>query len=255
MCRSQNQEERATHPRSVFVCFMLPSASEFASSSSPAPNTSRSKSMASQSMISTACTLSLSSVACPCGIPSQRCAPLLPIQYKISTIYRSSILLSYLIFAANTYQMGIQPTKQEITDFIALFRYISYLTGTPDHYFSTPSKAKAVMETMFLYELDPSKTSKMLAHNFIKWLEDEPPVYLRYVSWSIVLARIHFWRSQRTSGPFHSSRRISLKENVPGDLGHSQNSKPEMNCCPFCWIVFFEFEHYSGVKGYYRSLC
>ena len=75
-------------------------------------------------------------------------------------------------------KMGIYPSKQEITDFIALFRYISYVTGTPNEYFETPEKAKAVMETMFLYELEPNKTSKILAHNFIAWLEDQPPPYL-----------------------------------------------------------------------------
>ncbi|KAG9232759.1 hypothetical protein BJ875DRAFT_465899 [Amylocarpus encephaloides] len=75
-------------------------------------------------------------------------------------------------------KMGVYPTKQEITDFIALFRYISYLTGTPTSYWTTPKKAKAVMETMFLHELDPTNTSKILAYNFITWLSNAPPVYL-----------------------------------------------------------------------------
>jgi hypothetical protein len=75
-------------------------------------------------------------------------------------------------------KMGIIPKKQEIVDFIALFRYIAYLTGTPTQYWETPEKAKAVMETMLLYELDPTNTSKILAHNFIKWIEDQPPAYL-----------------------------------------------------------------------------
>jgi hypothetical protein len=75
-------------------------------------------------------------------------------------------------------KMGIYPSTAEITDFIALFRYISHLTGTPEIYWETPEKAKAVMETMFLYELAPNKTSKILAHNFISWLEDAPPVSL-----------------------------------------------------------------------------
>lgn len=75
-------------------------------------------------------------------------------------------------------KMGIYPTKQEIEDFIALFRYVAYLTGIPTEYWKTVEKAKAVMETFMLYELDPNKTSKILAHNFIKWLEDQPPAYL-----------------------------------------------------------------------------
>jgi hypothetical protein len=53
--------------------------------------------------------------------------------------------------------MGIYPTKQEIDDFIALFRYIAYLTGTPTEYWKTAEKAKAVMETMLLYEVSPWK--------------------------------------------------------------------------------------------------
>ena len=75
-------------------------------------------------------------------------------------------------------KMGIYPTQQEIVDFIALFRYIAYLTGTPTSYWETPEKAKAVMETMLLHELAPNGTSKILAHNFIKWIEDQPPPYL-----------------------------------------------------------------------------
>ncbi|KAG4431768.1 hypothetical protein IFR05_012744 [Cadophora sp. M221] len=75
-------------------------------------------------------------------------------------------------------KMGIYPTQQEIVDFIALFRYIAYLTGTPTSYWETPERAKAVMETMLLHELAPNGTSKILAHNFIKWIEDQPPPYL-----------------------------------------------------------------------------
>ncbi|TKA49813.1 hypothetical protein B0A49_11804, partial [Cryomyces minteri] len=40
-----------------------------------------------------------------------------------------------------------------------------------------PSKAKAVMETLLLHEKDPTETSKILANNIIKSLEDQPPGY------------------------------------------------------------------------------
>ena len=72
-------------------------------------------------------------------------------------------------------KMGITPKKQEIVDYIALFRYIAYLLGTPTQYFETPEKAKAVMESMYLNELEPSETSKIVGHNFVKCLEDLPP--------------------------------------------------------------------------------
>jgi hypothetical protein len=75
-------------------------------------------------------------------------------------------------------KMGIKPSEAEITDFIALFRYVAYITGTPTSYWKTPAKAKATMETMLLYELAPTETSKVLAQNFVKWIEDQPPAYL-----------------------------------------------------------------------------
>jgi hypothetical protein len=65
-------------------------------------------------------------------------------------------------------KMGIYPTRQEASDFIALFRYIAYVIGCPDHYFCDVDRAKAVFESMWLYELAPNKTSKILAQNFVK---------------------------------------------------------------------------------------
>lgn len=72
-------------------------------------------------------------------------------------------------------KMGIAPKKQEIADYIALFRYVAYLLATPTQYFETPEKAKAVMESMYLNELEPSEISKIVGHNFVKCLEDLPP--------------------------------------------------------------------------------
>lgn len=48
---------------------------------------------------------------------------------------------------------------REATGYIALFRYVSYLTGTPTELFETPEKAKKVMEDMLLYEIQPIETS------------------------------------------------------------------------------------------------
>ncbi|KAH6677122.1 hypothetical protein B0J14DRAFT_336091 [Halenospora varia] len=75
-------------------------------------------------------------------------------------------------------KLGIFITKEESADFLALFRYIAYLLGTPHHYFETPERARAVMQSMIYYEQNPNQTSSILAHNFIRWLEDSPPVYL-----------------------------------------------------------------------------
>jgi hypothetical protein len=67
-------------------------------------------------------------------------------------------------------RQGIWMTRQEIIDYIALWRYIAYLTGTPTEHFETPEKAKRVMEVLLLYEIHPTETSKILANNIIKCL-------------------------------------------------------------------------------------
>lgn len=73
-------------------------------------------------------------------------------------------------------KIGIVPRRQEIDDYIALFRYVAYLLATPTDYFETAEKAKAVMESMYLHELEPTQTSKVVGYNFVKCLEDLPPL-------------------------------------------------------------------------------
>ncbi len=71
----------------------------------------------------------------------------------------------------------IFPTQREIEDYIALWRLIAHYTGTPTTYFSTPAKAKAIMETLLYHEIAPSPTSATLANNIILALADTPPAY------------------------------------------------------------------------------
>ena len=75
-------------------------------------------------------------------------------------------------------RQNIYPRKQEIEDYIALFRYIAHLVGTPTEAFESPTKAKAWMESIMLTEVYPTETSKILASNIIKCLEDTPPVFM-----------------------------------------------------------------------------
>ncbi|KAK4972579.1 hypothetical protein LTR66_011286 [Elasticomyces elasticus] len=74
-------------------------------------------------------------------------------------------------------RQGIYLRQQEIIDYIALWRYIAYVVGCPTESFETASKAKAVMETLLLYEIQPTPTSKVLANNIIRSLEAQPPGY------------------------------------------------------------------------------
>jgi hypothetical protein len=74
-------------------------------------------------------------------------------------------------------RQGIYLRQQEIEDYIALWRYIGYLIGCPTEHFASPETAKAVTETLLLYEVQPTDTSRILANNIIKSLEGQPPGY------------------------------------------------------------------------------
>ena len=91
----------------------------------------------------------------------------------IATISTFSATLIWLSLP----RQGIWMRKQETVDFIALFRYVAYLTGTPTEFFATPEQARAVMESLMLNEINPSQTSKVLASNVISCLAAQPPSY------------------------------------------------------------------------------
>ncbi len=74
-------------------------------------------------------------------------------------------------------RQGLFLRRQEIEDYIALWRLIAHYTGTPTDPFETPEKAKAIMESIVMREIQPSQTSKLLAGNIIKCLEAQPPAY------------------------------------------------------------------------------
>ncbi|KAF2749037.1 hypothetical protein M011DRAFT_420316 [Sporormia fimetaria CBS 119925] len=93
---------------------------------------------------------------------------------QIATIGTFCATLIWLSFP----RQGIFLRSQEKADYVALWRYIGYLLGTPDSYFSTPAKAKAVMESLLYNEVNPSETSQILANNIIRSLERQPPTYV-----------------------------------------------------------------------------
>ncbi|KZF19996.1 hypothetical protein L228DRAFT_33364 [Xylona heveae TC161] len=91
----------------------------------------------------------------------------------IATIETFSSNLIWLSFP----RMGLYLREQEIEDYIALWRLIAWYSGTPTFPFESASKAKAVMESYQIAEIDPTETSKILANNIIKSLADQPPAY------------------------------------------------------------------------------
>lgn len=74
-------------------------------------------------------------------------------------------------------RQGIWLREQEVLDYIALWRLIAHYMGTPTEWFATPEKAKAMMESLLMNEINPTETSKILAANIIRGLEAQPPTY------------------------------------------------------------------------------
>ncbi|KAE8146499.1 hypothetical protein BDV25DRAFT_169839 [Aspergillus avenaceus] len=76
-------------------------------------------------------------------------------------------------------KFGIKPSSGEIEDYIALFRYLAYLLGTPTSYFKTIEDSKRTMESMLVYELLTTETSRVVAYNFVECVAHLPaPVHV-----------------------------------------------------------------------------
>ncbi|MCJ1231251.1 hypothetical protein MMC12_007928 [Toensbergia leucococca] len=91
----------------------------------------------------------------------------------IETICAFSVQMIYLSLP----RQGIWMREREIIDYIAFFRWVGYLCGTPTWALESPTKARAVMESLLLNEVRPSETSGIIARNIISSLETEPPLY------------------------------------------------------------------------------
>lgn len=74
-------------------------------------------------------------------------------------------------------RQGILLRHQEKVDLLALWRYVAYLMGTPTDSFATPELAKAMMESLLVSEIEPSKKSPALANNIITGFEGQAPGY------------------------------------------------------------------------------
>ncbi|KAI9733557.1 MAG: hypothetical protein M1834_003159 [Cirrosporium novae-zelandiae] len=92
---------------------------------------------------------------------------------SIATIGTFSATLVWLSFP----RQGIFLRQQEIEDYIALWRLVAHYTGTPTSYFSSPEKARAIMESLLVHEISPTSTSRILASNILTALENQPPTY------------------------------------------------------------------------------
>lgn len=92
---------------------------------------------------------------------------------SIGTISTFSSTLIWLGFP----RQGLFLRKQEIEDYIALWRLVALYMGTPTDVFESPERAKIIMESLLISEIHPSDMSKVMANNIILSLQNIPPSY------------------------------------------------------------------------------
>lgn len=91
----------------------------------------------------------------------------------IATIVAFCPLLIWLALP----RQGIRLREQEIEDYVAFWRFVSVLMGSPADEFASAAQAKRIMEAILLYEDGPTETSKTLARNVIRAWENQAPQF------------------------------------------------------------------------------
>ncbi|OAL44227.1 hypothetical protein IQ07DRAFT_636300 [Pyrenochaeta sp. DS3sAY3a] len=74
-------------------------------------------------------------------------------------------------------RQGIHVRRQEALDYLALWRWIAYVLGTPHYVLETPERAHATMESMLYDCMKPTDNSRALVRNLITALDGVAPVY------------------------------------------------------------------------------
>jgi hypothetical protein len=74
-------------------------------------------------------------------------------------------------------RQGLFLKRTEIQDFLALWRYVAYVIGCPTEVFATPESARRIAESLHLYEIVPTETSRILANNVVASLAYTPPFH------------------------------------------------------------------------------
>jgi hypothetical protein len=74
-------------------------------------------------------------------------------------------------------RLGIVLSDQEADDYLALWRWIGHLLGTPVDFMADRASAKAMMESVMVAELNPSENSRILVNNVLTAMSNVPPLY------------------------------------------------------------------------------
>lgn len=76
-------------------------------------------------------------------------------------------------------RQGVELTEQQTEDYLALWRWVGHILGTPVDWMATPSQAKAMMESLVLSEFGPSRNSQIIANNLLTAECNAPPLHAR----------------------------------------------------------------------------
>lgn len=93
--------------------------------------------------------------------------------HSIGTISVYSTTIVYLALP----RQGVFLSESEIKDFLALWRWVGHLLGTPVDWLADPVTAKAMMEAITTYEVKPSPKSQILADNILIAESNVPPMF------------------------------------------------------------------------------
>jgi hypothetical protein len=85
-----------------------------------------------------------------------------------------SVYSNTIVFIALPRQ-GFFLSRQQIADYLALWRWVGYVLGAPVDWMGTPESAKAMMESIIASEINPSPNSRILANNILTAEAGAPP--------------------------------------------------------------------------------
>lgn len=86
-------------------------------------------------------------------------------------------VFSSLLYFVSFPRQGIFLREQKIVDATALWRYIAYVIGAPEGLLKDVKKSKAIMETMFINDLQPGTAAGAVGRTFIKAITGQPLLY------------------------------------------------------------------------------
>jgi ribosomal protein S28E/S33 len=97
-------------------------------------------------------------------------------------------------------RQGVVVSEQQAMDYLALWRWIGYIMGTPVDWMSSVSRARAMTESIVVAEIAPSDKSRLLANNILTVEADSPPLFAKREYLAAICYRLNGWSLSRALG-------------------------------------------------------